>query len=341
MRCSTDESRCYGYTLDGQRRSRDAVVVYEMFNGGVEMPSLYIRYGQRRSRDAVVVYEMFNGGVKMISLYIRWSTDESRYESRCYGYTLDGQRWSQDAVVVYEMFNGGVEMLSCSMEESRCYRYTLDLQRMSGYAIVVHEMFNRGVKMLSLYIRFLLLRPYTQSNKATLSSTVGWVGCDRRGVGGLNGEGGSDGSNGVCGSTGEGGSTSIKLDVVEQVWVNDKSREHITPHNQGTWNEVTPVNIGNTHGEGKSSNPMFVLTRIPSTPRAAMSLKYCKSLSRAEGTLETKLFEEAKEENRRQYEEKLKVSRIDNERRNGERIECKDCQMFAQYAQQLPVPPPL
>ncbi|GKC90773.1 hypothetical protein Tco_1151422 [Tanacetum coccineum] len=43
MRCSTDESRCYGYTLDGQRKSRDAVVVYEMFNRGFEMLSLYIR----------------------------------------------------------------------------------------------------------------------------------------------------------------------------------------------------------------------------------------------------------------------------------------------------------
>ncbi|GJU43180.1 hypothetical protein Tco_1200446 [Tanacetum coccineum] len=74
MRCSTEESRCYGYTFDGQRRSRDAVVVYEMFNGGVEM----------------------------ISLYIRCSTEESR----CYRYTLDVQRMSQDAIVVHEMFNG-------------------------------------------------------------------------------------------------------------------------------------------------------------------------------------------------------------------------------------------
>ncbi|GKE23515.1 hypothetical protein Tco_1435027, partial [Tanacetum coccineum] len=84
MRCSTEKSRCYGYTLDGQRRSRDVVVVYEMFNRGVEM----------------------------ISLYIRWSTDESRYKSRCYGYTLDGEWRSRDVVVVYEMFNGGVEMIS-------------------------------------------------------------------------------------------------------------------------------------------------------------------------------------------------------------------------------------
>ena len=48
-------------------------------------------------------------------------------------------------------------------------------------------------------------------------------------VDGSDGVGGSDGtggSNGVCGSN-DGGSTSIEVDVVEPVWVNDKSREHI------------------------------------------------------------------------------------------------------------------
>ncbi|GJT63990.1 hypothetical protein Tco_1015470 [Tanacetum coccineum] len=39
MRCSTEESICYRYTLDVQRMSRDAIVVYEMFNGGGEMLS--------------------------------------------------------------------------------------------------------------------------------------------------------------------------------------------------------------------------------------------------------------------------------------------------------------
>ncbi|GJY00125.1 hypothetical protein Tco_0357143 [Tanacetum coccineum] len=104
MRCSTDESRCYGYTLDGQQRSRDVVIVYEMFNGGVEMTSLYIRF-------------------EMLSLYMRCSTEELR----CYGYTFGGQRRSRDAVVVYEMFNGGVEMISlyirCSSDESRCTQF--------------------------------------------------------------------------------------------------------------------------------------------------------------------------------------------------------------------------
>ncbi|GJU46969.1 WD repeat-containing protein 43-like protein [Tanacetum coccineum] len=54
---------------------------------------------------------MFNGGVEMLSLYMRCSTDESR----CYRYTLDVQRMSLDAIVVHEMFNGGVEMLSLNM----------------------------------------------------------------------------------------------------------------------------------------------------------------------------------------------------------------------------------
>ncbi|GKC22296.1 hypothetical protein Tco_1024446 [Tanacetum coccineum] len=133
-----------------------------MFNGWVEMLSLYIRCStdeskcyrctrdvqpksqdvitvnemvtdesrchhcildiQRRSRDAIVVHEMFNGGVEMLLLYIRYSTEESRYV----------QRLSRDANVVHEIFNGGVEMLSlymrCSKEESRCYRYSLDVQ---------------------------------------------------------------------------------------------------------------------------------------------------------------------------------------------------------------------
>ncbi|GJY08313.1 hypothetical protein Tco_0375367 [Tanacetum coccineum] len=111
MRCSMDELRCYRYTLDVKQRSRDAIVVDEMFNGGVEMLSC--------------------------------STDESR----CYRYTLDVQQRSQDAIVVHEMFNEGVEMLSCSTDESRCYRYTLDVQQRSRDAIVVHKMFHKGVEM--------------------------------------------------------------------------------------------------------------------------------------------------------------------------------------------------
>nr|GEV77214.1 hypothetical protein [Tanacetum cinerariifolium] len=43
------------------------------------------------------------------------------------------------------------------------------------------------------------------------------------------------------------------------------------PHNQETWNEVTPVKRGITHGAGKSSDPIFVLTGIPSTPHTATS----------------------------------------------------------------------
>ncbi|GJZ63155.1 hypothetical protein Tco_0619576 [Tanacetum coccineum] len=98
-----DGSRCYRYTLDVQRMSRDAIVVHEMFNGCVEM----------------------------LSLYIRCSTEDSR----CYRYTLDVQLMSRDAIVVHEMFNGRVEMLSlyirCSTEESRCYHYTWGRTRLS------------------------------------------------------------------------------------------------------------------------------------------------------------------------------------------------------------------
>ncbi|GKD98834.1 hypothetical protein Tco_1382731 [Tanacetum coccineum] len=115
--------------MDGQRMSRDVIVVYEMFNRGVEMLSLYMRcltdesrccrYGQRRSRDAVIVYEMFNGGVKMISLYIRYSRDAL-------------QEKVEQSTTISAMSD---EILST--EESICYRYTLDVQRMSLDAIVV------------------------------------------------------------------------------------------------------------------------------------------------------------------------------------------------------------
>ncbi|GJT78872.1 crooked neck-like protein 1 [Tanacetum coccineum] len=71
MRCLTDESRCYRYTLDGQRMSRDAIVVHKMFNGRVEM----------------------------LLLYIRCSTEESRG----YRYTLDVEQMSRTAIVVHEI----------------------------------------------------------------------------------------------------------------------------------------------------------------------------------------------------------------------------------------------
>ncbi|GJW59203.1 RNA-directed DNA polymerase, eukaryota, reverse transcriptase zinc-binding domain protein [Tanacetum coccineum] len=55
-------------------RSRDDIIIHEMFNGGVDMVSLYMRW----SRDGIVVHEMFNGGVETLSLYMRCSTEESR-----------------------------------------------------------------------------------------------------------------------------------------------------------------------------------------------------------------------------------------------------------------------
>nr|GEY90532.1 hypothetical protein [Tanacetum cinerariifolium] len=74
--------------------------------------------------------------------------------------------------------------------------------------------------------------------------------------------GSNDGSQGVSvsndGSIRDGGSTLVEVDVVEPVWVNDKSHDHIEkfkacmtrshgedveshPHSQETWNEVIIV----------------------------------------------------------------------------------------------------
>ncbi|GJW91018.1 hypothetical protein Tco_0168571, partial [Tanacetum coccineum] len=53
--------------------------------------------------------------------------------------------------------------------------------------------------------------------------------------------------------------------------------------------------------------------------------KSCEELKEARAR-DKELFEEAKEENIKQYKEKLEVSCLDNEGRNGKRSECKDCQ---------------
>ncbi|GKD16659.1 hypothetical protein Tco_1205817 [Tanacetum coccineum] len=196
------------------------------------------------------------------------------------------------------------------------------------------------------------------------------------GVGGSDGThgligvcGSNDGSQGVCGSNDgsirEGGSTSIEVDVVEPVWVNDKSREHIEkykacmtkshgedveshPHNQETWNEVTPVKRGITHGAGKSSDLIFVLTGIPSTPHAATSYspdvvevlqKSFEELKEARAR-DKELFKEAKEENRKQYEEKLKAHSLKMKEEMVKEANATIAEMFAQYTQQLPIPPP-
>ncbi|GJV53373.1 sister chromatid cohesion 1 protein 4-like protein [Tanacetum coccineum] len=95
-------------------RSPDGIVIHEMYNGGVDMLSLYMRCSTEESgwsRDGIVVHEMFNGGVEMVSLYMRCSMEESRW----YCYTRYVQQMSQDAIVVHEMFNGGVEMVSLYM----------------------------------------------------------------------------------------------------------------------------------------------------------------------------------------------------------------------------------
>ncbi|GJV62410.1 hypothetical protein Tco_1468510 [Tanacetum coccineum] len=178
--------------------------------------------------------------------------------------------------------------MRCSTEESRRYCYSLDVQRMSRDATVVPEMFNKRVDMLSLYMR--------------CSTWVGWEG-ESNGVGGLNGAGqpdGTDGSNGVCESNGEGGSTSIRLDVVEPVWVNDKSREHILPE----WKPLVRCKVNlNTLSTGslriRDSGCSFKF-------KVDVLQKSLKELKEAR-TRDKKLFEEAKGENRKQYEEKLKI----------------------------------
>ncbi|GKA75899.1 hypothetical protein Tco_0782277 [Tanacetum coccineum] len=79
MRCSKEESRCYRYTLDVQRMSRDAIAVHDMDESRCYHYTLDV---QRMNRYTIVVHEMFNGGVEMLSLYMRCSTDESRWH-RC------------------------------------------------------------------------------------------------------------------------------------------------------------------------------------------------------------------------------------------------------------------
>ncbi|GJZ04490.1 hypothetical protein Tco_0537765 [Tanacetum coccineum] len=79
IRCSPDESRWYGCTLNVQRMSRDDIVVHEMFNGGVEIVWLYIRCSpdESRCRDGIVVREMFNGGVEMEQVRLLVSSPEA------------------------------------------------------------------------------------------------------------------------------------------------------------------------------------------------------------------------------------------------------------------------
>ncbi|GKD98815.1 hypothetical protein Tco_1382712 [Tanacetum coccineum] len=137
------------------------------------------------------------------------------------------------------------------------------------------------------------------------------------------------------------------VDVCLESWEDVESH----PHSQETWNEVTPVKRGNTHEAGKSSDPIFVLTGIPSTPYVATSyppdassrvmenpnkhtnpvrdqrvvnkkharhnrIKGIKGVTERVEVLQKsfeelkearaqvkELFEEAKEENRKQYEE--------------------------------------
>ncbi|GKC67879.1 probable histone-arginine methyltransferase 1.3 [Tanacetum coccineum] len=183
----------------------------------------------------------------------------------------------------------------------------------------------------------------------------------------LDGVGGSDGSNGVCGSNEEGESTSIQVDGVEPDIVSleivNNGYQHsvklkiVTAGSQiGKWPvinlnfKVTNLELkngrGNTHGAGKSSDPIFALTRIPSTPSTATSYppnavdvlqKSFEELKKARAR-DKELFEEAKEENRKQYEEKLKSHALTMKKEMVKEANAKIAEMFAQYTQQLPIP---
>ncbi|GJZ76734.1 AP-2 complex subunit alpha-1-like protein [Tanacetum coccineum] len=115
MRCSTEKSRCYRYTLDGQRMSRDAIVVHEMFNGGVEM----------------------------LSLYMRCSTEESR----CYLYTLDVQRMSRDVdnkIRLLAVLNKFFQPIPITAEE-----FLLQWRSLAAPPLKLQEVV-RGVRPMSL-----------------------------------------------------------------------------------------------------------------------------------------------------------------------------------------------
>ncbi|GJS02854.1 hypothetical protein Tco_0319362 [Tanacetum coccineum] len=119
-------------------------------------------------------------------------------------------------------------------------------------------------------------------------------------------------------------------------------------HNQETWNEVTPVKIDNTHGEGKSSDPILMLTGTPSTPHAATSyppdmvevLQKPFEELKEERARDKELFEQPKEENREQYEEKLKSHALTMKEELIKEANSKIAEMLAQYIQQLPISPP-
>nr|GEZ72589.1 hypothetical protein [Tanacetum cinerariifolium] len=57
--------------------SRDSIVVYEMFNGGADMVSLYMRCSTKKSRWYRST-RVLNATVDMISFYMRCSTEEPR-----------------------------------------------------------------------------------------------------------------------------------------------------------------------------------------------------------------------------------------------------------------------
>nr|GEY28395.1 hypothetical protein [Tanacetum cinerariifolium] len=99
MRCSMEESMC-----------RDAIVVNDMFNRGVEILLLYIRSSTEESmcRDAIGVHEMFKRGVKMISLHMRSSTEELMWtfnESKLFSRTFNDSKLFSKTFNDFKLFS--------------------------------------------------------------------------------------------------------------------------------------------------------------------------------------------------------------------------------------------
>ncbi|GJV48831.1 hypothetical protein Tco_1439043 [Tanacetum coccineum] len=208
MRCSTDESRCYHYTLDVQRRSRDAIVVHEMFNRGFEM----------------------------LSLFMRCSTDESR----CYRYTLDVKRMSR-----YALLTQKIEDVSNYKSEKGLVVESFDYDEESISSedegittIVTKTKIKEDTTTPILYCSIaaneripLILASTTRNGTCqgshrrwtlttlTKSSLKGCMLC-------------ASGSHNISFAMqhwldGEGGSTLIGADMIEPIWINERSHEHI------------------------------------------------------------------------------------------------------------------
>ncbi|GKB04861.1 zinc finger, CCHC-type containing protein [Tanacetum coccineum] len=304
MLADLQESRCYRYTLDVQRMSRDAIVVHEMFNGGVEMLSLYMRCStdeSRWKRTRLCLFQFFlrdqasnwlkclpTGSIStwedlttisLLNSFHRKELPNSVMTSMFQQHQDESfsEAWTRFKDLLQKVPHHGIDLwLQVQIfydHVNPATRRTID--QSTGAASLAH-LLSETIPNTPKFLPF-------PTNPITFAiAAIGFV------------------------SHGE--------DVESH------------PHSQETWNEVTPVKRGNTHEAGKSSDPIFVLTGIPSTPHAATSYppdavevlqKSFAELKEARARVK-ELFEEAKEENRKQYEEC-----VDNEGRKGLQIQEK------------------